>query len=264
MKSRAWMSFACLLSCGVPCLRADAADDVRTAFRDFLQQRSYSWRVPRESSDPTRPVIGIPGQHEKGGFTKLDFFTGPHIPRGQPPLTEPQPGYTDDDGISSDRWVFATASGWQKLNELPAPAPQVAPPSAGGGTTTMRTSYRALTTRRPDHEVKLMQLHITDVEVVKPGVYHVSLSADVGLAMLLPPGSPAVGGPRPTVHDAAANAEVYLKDGALQGYTLSYSATVILTTARHLPIAAKTVRELFDVGTTVIDVPAEVKTKLGH
>lgn len=258
---------------GAPVAVADPAAEVQTALKAFLNEYSYTWGPPgasrglaEESED--YDTHALMGQHEKGGFTKIYFFAGPHIPSDAPRPTRARVGFTDTEPWISNRWVFETDEGWKTLQQLPAPSL----PMRGGPVTrgifsrsvSVGTSLRSFGTRRPDHEIAALIDGLEGVESLGAGLYCAELTPETVTELVAIPLPPVpVLMPTPSIKNATGSVRFWLRDGALVRYELTVSATRV-NRGPSAPFNFKVDRELTNVGSTVVDVPPEVKEKFAR
>jgi hypothetical protein len=251
---------------------AEPGDVVRQALQDFLDQPNYTWGVPGTrglpEADGEELELAVDGQHEKGGYTKVNFRGGPHIPRDEWPAAKPQPGFMDREEIMSPRWVFWTANGWQTLQQLPLSGPPPPRPTGSRGGTVLlsksqRLGFRSFGIRRPDHDIAIVLPHLDEIEELRPGVFRATLDPDGAAKLMTPPRPPLFGILMPTVANARVRATFFVRGGQLARYELECDGT--LTFAGWRKSGSYTViRDLLNLGTTVIDVPPEVRRKFGE
>ncbi|HVS51655.1 MAG TPA: hypothetical protein VHD62_04810 [Opitutaceae bacterium] len=256
-----------------PAFGADAETSVRHALQDFLEQPNYTWSVgntrgvPEAGGDDAERAVG--GQHEKGGYTKVNFVRGPHIPRDEWPVAKPWPGIMDREDYWSSRWIFWTPDGWQTLRQLPVPLPPNASPARSSGSG-LGIRLKPISVNlgsqfgfsRPDREVAIMLPHLEEIEELRPGVYRATLDHDgtTGLIAFPSPGGPFL--PMPTVENASATATFVVRDGQLARYEIACDGTWSFV-GRKWSRSFTLIRDLNDLGTTVIEIPAEVRRKFG-
>lgn len=255
---------------------ADPGDVVRAALQGFLDQPNYTWVVSETRGLPEEQggdSMSAGGQHEKGGYTRVNFRSGPHIPRDEWPVSKPWPGYNDREDYMSDRWVYWTPDGWKTLQQLPVPDHGMPTARSGGsGTRTPLVTIpiaskrivfnRRVGIRRPDHEIAIMLPNLDAVTQVNPGVFEASITPAGANAYFAVPGI----GLLPisiTTENATMQATFWIRNGTLQGYEFTVSGTRNVM-GRRMPVSGVMKRELRDFGTTVISVPDEVRKMFGE
>jgi hypothetical protein len=169
----------------------------------------------------------------------------PHIPKQEIPVSKPWPGFTDRDELASARWVFWTPAGWSLLRDTPLTAGRRAPALPING----RFIFV-----RPDDEIAIVLRGLGEVSEAGPGTYSASLAAETA-RLVSPPAllSPAMY----RVKDATVRATFTVRDGQLAHYEIEIDVTF-----NERPLHRVLIRYLRDLGTTTIDVPAEVRGKL--
>ena len=253
----------------------DPSAVVRAALQDFLDQPNYTWGVgntrgiPEENGDSEEPAVD--GQHEKGGYTKVNFRRGPHIPAGQQPSTKPW-GYNDRDDYFSARWVFWTAEGWKLIGELPLPdlGPRPAPTSPNSRVIfSKKVSFgtRWFGFRRPDQEIALVLQDLSLATADGAGRYTVELTPEGAARFLALPRPPSLLGnltPIPIrTENTSGTISLRIRNGTLVSYELTLDGTRVVM-GRSFSLRSTLIRELSDFGTTVIEVPEEVRQKFSN
>ncbi|HEX2853387.1 MAG TPA: hypothetical protein VHO24_09120 [Opitutaceae bacterium] len=275
-----WIAFGCVAALSPRGWAAqDPAETVRAVLQDFLDQPSYTWVVsntrgiPEANGEDTE--LATEGQHEKGGYTKINLRRGPHIPAHEMPVAKPWPGFMDRETAVSDRWVFWTPDGWQSLRQLPLPPgsgpSSIARPaprgreikivglSTGGG-----VSRREIGIRRPDHEIALVLAHLDAVTLLRPGLFEVSLTPAGATQLVSPPMKASVlGALGPTVQNASVQVTIRAKDGQLVSYEIAGEGIMVIL-GRREPRSFVLIRNLRELGTTEIKVPDEVRQMMGE
>jgi len=257
--------------------RSLAAEDptavVKAALQDFLDQPNYTWGVgntrgiPEENGDNEEPAAD--GQHEKGGYTKVNFRRGPHIPIGLRPSTKPW-GYNDREDYWSSRWVFWTPEGWKLISELPRPA-GLGPPSGPTGPNTKIIFSKRISLgssfafHRPDQEIALVLQDFTEATADGAGRYTVELTREGAARFFSLPRLPALLGSLISIRteNTSGSLSLRIRNGTLVSYELTLDGTRIFMD-RSFSLRSTLIRELSGFGTTVIEVPEEVRRKLGN
>lgn len=266
-----WFGCAVLLA---PSVRADATTTVRAALEDFLNQPSYTWSVANTRGMPEEMNGGgerdVGGQHEKGGYTRINFVSGPHIPPRGTRSSTPWAGITDEQGAVASRWLFETPQGWRWLRELPSPEPPT--PASTARSTGIQIlppvkirvsfSFSSLGIRRPDHEIALVLANLISAEDRGSGIFLIELSPEGALALVSSPyTSPAMMQWR--LSNLEVIVHVRVRHGVLAGYSLAIQCDVIRglssTASRHIDCTIT--RHLTDFGTTVVAVPPEARER---
>jgi hypothetical protein len=215
---------------------AGPAEDLKAVLRDFLDQPNYTW-IESESTSRGMPEIpsgekaeAVDGMHEKGGYTMMNHRRLP----GTPPNGQRWKAFTDREDKLSLRWVFQTPGGWKWLRELVNPI-------TGSGIS------------RPDLEIAALAKGLESVTEAPAGVFHASISPAASDECL-------DRGIRPRVREnARLEATFWVRSGQLARYRL---VGEYVLAGRTIPVDY--IRELRDIGTTVIDVPPEVRRKFGE
>jgi hypothetical protein len=258
---------------------AEPAELVRAALQDFLDQPSYTWGVantrgmPEENGEDIE--LAMDGQHEKGGYTFINFRRGPHIPPDAMPVRKGWPGFMDREGAASSRWVFWTPEGWQSLRELPlapghGPRPRPRSSSSGPGKSItlsspsigLSVSSRELVVRRPDHEIAIVLANLDEVSLERPDHFTATLTSAGATQLLSRPGRAMVLSSAVIVRNATARVSLRVRDGQLVSYELACDG-IMAVLGRRVPRSFVLIRNLRDLGTTEIKVPPEVRLMLG-
>lgn len=262
-------ALACLAGClGVTSAMFPATpeDDVKAVLQDFLDQPNYSWGATKSRGLPenTGEQIGeeISGQHEKGGLTLIALVKGPHIPRDVPPK-KAWLGITPDDAFWSSRWVFETPEGWKRLSTLPLPPPNTGRRPGGVGIGVgASVSFRYFGAWRPDQEVSVILESIANVEA-SPSGFEIELTTEGARKLATVPSMPAFAALfAPAWENLHGVVKVVLRGKTLAGYEIFIEGTRIPPIGPRGPVTIDRVRELKDVGTTVIEVPEEAQPLL--
>ncbi|MEO5959351.1 MAG: hypothetical protein ABIZ49_05535 [Opitutaceae bacterium] len=260
---------------------SDPADIVRAALKDFLDQPNYTWVVsnsrgmPEANGDDTEQATD--GQHEKGGYTKVNFRSFMHIPIDERPVRKPWPGFMDREDFYSDRWVFWTPEGWKLLRDIPIP-PGMGPPAAPTRSTRtplisipilkvpilkVGVMIRWVGFRRPDHEIAIALSYLGEVTEVRPGVFEAEIDPQGAAQLVFPPPPSRLLNILPIgVENARARITVVVRNGTLVRYELAFVGTLSVM-GRRRTTTVVLIRELRDLGTTVVEVPAEVRRMFG-
>jgi hypothetical protein len=287
--------FALYFAAGVFAASAWAAEPVeivRAALQDFLDQPNYTWGVaatrgvPETNGEETDLLVD--GQHEKGGYTKITFREGAYIPNG---VSKPWHGFMDREDDMSARWIFSTPEGWRWLGQLPPPPtpspssppsssrsspiklggklPGISIPGASGsvggtrtGSSTRITFGRKMGFRRPDHEIAIVLAGLDEVSQVSPGVFDAALTSKAA-AELLFMGPSFLGVRLVSVDQATARVTVHVRKGQLVRYVVDGAGFISFGGSRRSVTKVLT-RDVLNLGTTVIEVPAEVRTMMGE
>jgi hypothetical protein len=258
-------------------LASAPVDELTPILRDFLQQPNYRWVTPSSRGMPEEAgsMVGedVEGQHEKNGYSKIAFKSGPHFLDGWYPA-KARLGITDQSTFWSSHWVYEMPDGWARLIDLKFPRPAVpshAPTPRPGsvriagtstGIGTSGTLYRVAAAWRPDLEVEIMVENLAGVEKIRNGTFEIELAPKgAGLLALVP----AVPMPLWPFHaeNARGSVTVQIREGALAAYELKVEADVVGMGNRNHRVVSRT-RHLSDLGTTLIEIPAEVEKALGR
>lgn len=270
----AFLARGCALALlAAPLLFSAPIDDVKAILQDFLDQPNYTWGADWSRGMPEQGggTMGqeIAGQHEKGGYTKMEFVVGPHIPSGTYP-GKTWTGIVDKSDYWSGRWVFETPHGWKKLTSLPLPVGASGPPSRTrpGSIGIQKTitaplfSVRAFGAWRPDQEVSILLESLAGVERKTDGSYEIVLTPEGAIKLGWVPKMPPV----PLfsrLENASGGVKLQAREGSLVRYELDVEGTLtmpVMGTSRAF--TTRRVRELKDLGTTVIEIPAEAEKLL--
>lgn len=275
MKLRLATLVAGLASWTAPSLAAPV-DDLTAALRDFLQQPNYSWKTTASRGLPEEAgsMVGedVEGQHEKNGYSKIAFKSGPHFLDGWYP-PHARLGITDQSTFWSSHWVYEVRDGWVRLIDLKFPhnVPAPTPPSRPGGIRiagtstgfgTSRSLYRVAAAWRPDLEIEIIVENIASVEKTRAGTFTVELTPRGAALLALVPAVPLVFWPF-RAENATGEVIVHVREGSLASYELAVEADIVGPGNRKHRTVSRT-RTLADFGTTIIEIPAEVEKALGH
>jgi len=217
---------------------ADGKNDVKAAAKKLADQPSYSWlSVPR--SEGTGAGGGnfragpTEGKIEKGGWTQTSSSFGDNkietFMKGEKFATKREDEWkTGEDLEGDDRGAFLVRA----MKAFKAPAAQA-----------------------EDIADKVKEL-----KKGEDGSYAGDLTEE-GATALLSRGGRGGGGNAPT--GGKGSAKFWIKDGALTKFEYNVQGTIkIRDTDEERKINRTTTVEIKDVGTTKINVPAEVKKKL--
>jgi hypothetical protein len=212
---------------------AGPAEDLKAVLRDFLDQPNYTWIESEVTSRgmPETPTGGrdeaVRGMHEKSGYTMINH---PHVPGIDRAITNGQrwKGFTDREEPLSSRWVFQTPGGWKWIRELLNPGTFYGVP-------------------RPDLEIAALVKGLESVEEAPAGVFHATISPAASREFVN-------SGARLRVGDARLEATFWVQSGQLARYRVVGERS---SPGGTLPVDY--IRELRDVGTTVVPVPDDVR-----
>ncbi|MEO6568834.1 MAG: hypothetical protein ABIO94_08730 [Opitutaceae bacterium] len=273
MKTSLLVLGACVVLVGVARAATDPADELRPILRDFLQEANYSWVTPSSRGMPEEPgtMLGedAEGQHERNGYTRIAFKSGPHFQDGWSP-GRPRLGFTDESTFWSSHWVYEMRDGWARLSDLKLPTslPSRSAPARpgsvklGGGRIGITKTLRWAGAWRPDLEIAIIVENLAGVEKVRKDVFEVELTPNGAGMLALYPYSPL---PLMPVHteNATGSVTIQVRQGAIAAYDLNLEAVVVMLQSRIKRVISRR-RILSDIGTTIIEIPAEVEKALGH
>lgn len=249
-----------------PLLAADATDEIKAAALKLADQPNYSWSAKTDSATPAGGGQGggqggqrgggrfggggspPEGKTEKGGFTVLTFKMGEN---------------TTEAVRKGDKVAIKEGDEWKTAEELSEAAE-----GAEGG----RGNRSQFMVRRVQ-QVKLPATEAQDwigrVKAVKKDgdAYVGELTAEAIKEMYTfrgrPGGQGGGGDNAPVTTGLKGTAKFWVKDGVLAKYESHVEGKMTGGRQnRETEVNRKTTVEIKDVGTTMVNVPAEAKKKL--
>jgi hypothetical protein len=119
--------------------------------------------------------------------------------------------------------------------------------------------FRAFGFRRPDHDLAVILPHLEEIEELRAGVFRGTLDSEGATKLMAPPRPSMFVMLMPAVVDARVRVTLFVRGGQLARYRVVGERS---SPGGTIPVDY--IRELRDIGTTVIDVPPEVRRKFGE
>lgn len=222
-----------------PCL-AGPKEDVQAAVARWAEAANYSWTARTETE----------GNNWGGGTT-----TGKAAKGGWAVLSQTREGATTLAVRKGEAGVVKTDAGWQTAEEI-----RSARQGGGGGGGGMRGTM-LLWSRMPAEDAKTVVAHLGEWKESEGAM--VGTLTEAGAKELLSLNRGRGGqGQRPEARDAKGAVRFWLKDGQVAKMELKLSGVFTMNN-QDRTVARTTTYEIKDIGTTMVDVPAEAKAKLG-
>jgi hypothetical protein len=222
-----------------PCL-AGPKEDVQAAVARWSEAANYTWTARTE----------VEGSNWGGGTT-----TGKAAKGGWAVLSQTRQDATTMAVRKGEVGVVKTDAGWQTAEEI-----RSARQAGGGGGGGVRGTM-LLWARMPAEDAKTVLANIGEMKESEGAM--VGMLSEAGAKELLSLNRGRGGqGQRAEARDAKGSVRFWLKDGQVAKMEMKLSGTFTMNNEDR-NVVRTTTYEIKDIGTTMVNVPADAKAKLG-